>query len=93
MMECFVNKLSQITGQATSQHKNCMKCVQTDGSTTFTPSHALLLSLYFLDVTIPDVDLQWAPLPQLLMRRSSANGQKETMDEQNAVFKVVRVWF
>ncbi|XP_073344961.1 mediator of RNA polymerase II transcription subunit 1-like isoform X2 [Pagrus major] len=40
------------------------------------------------DVTIPDVDLQWAALPQLLMRRSSANGQKETMDERDAVFKV-----
>lgn len=65
--------------------------VKTGGTTAITLSHALSLSLYFLDVTIPDVDLQWAPLPQLLTRRSSANGQKETMDEQDAVFKVVRV--
>lgn len=65
--------------------------VKTGGTTAITLSHALSLSLYFLDVTIPDVDLQWAPLPQLLTRRSSANSQKESMDEQDAVFKVVRV--
>ncbi|KAM6971104.1 mediator of RNA polymerase II transcription subunit 1-like [Tautogolabrus adspersus] len=40
------------------------------------------------EVTIPDVGLQWAPLPKLLMRRSSANTQQETSDEQDAVFKV-----
>ncbi|TKS87548.1 Mediator of RNA polymerase II transcription subunit 1 [Collichthys lucidus] len=38
------------------------------------------------DVTIPDVDLQWAPLPKLLMRRSSANSQEETIDGQDDVF-------
>nr|XP_046227352.1 mediator of RNA polymerase II transcription subunit 1 isoform X2 [Scatophagus argus] len=41
------------------------------------------------DVTIPDVDLQWAPLPKLLMRSSpSANSHKETIDGQDAVFTV-----
>ncbi|KAG8009585.1 Mediator of RNA polymerase II transcription subunit 1 [Nibea albiflora] len=44
------------------------------------------------DVTIPDVDLQWAPLPKLLMRRSSANGREETIDEQDDVFTVVSVF-
>ncbi|XP_019131051.2 mediator of RNA polymerase II transcription subunit 1-like [Larimichthys crocea] len=38
------------------------------------------------DVTIPDVDLQWAPLPKLLMRRSSANSHEETIDGQDDVF-------
>ncbi|XP_070784688.1 mediator of RNA polymerase II transcription subunit 1-like [Enoplosus armatus] len=41
------------------------------------------------DVTIPDVDLQWAPLLQLLMRRSpSANGHGDTLDEKDAIFTV-----
>ncbi|KAM7390210.1 hypothetical protein PAMA_008406 [Pampus argenteus] len=41
------------------------------------------------DVTIPDVDLQWAPLPKLLLRASlSANSHGETLDEQDTVFTV-----
>ncbi|XP_049420905.1 mediator of RNA polymerase II transcription subunit 1 isoform X2 [Epinephelus fuscoguttatus] len=40
------------------------------------------------DVAIPDVDLQWAPLPQLVMRRSSANSHGETLDEEDTVFTV-----
>ncbi|CAJ1082633.1 mediator of RNA polymerase II transcription subunit 1 [Xyrichtys novacula] len=40
------------------------------------------------DVAIPDVGLQWAPLPKLLMRRSSAHIQQEILDEQDATFKV-----
>ncbi|XP_033494675.1 mediator of RNA polymerase II transcription subunit 1-like isoform X2 [Epinephelus lanceolatus] len=40
------------------------------------------------DVAIPDVDLQWAPFPQLLMRHSSANSHGETLDEQDTVFTV-----
>ncbi|XP_044031731.1 mediator of RNA polymerase II transcription subunit 1 isoform X2 [Siniperca chuatsi] len=41
------------------------------------------------DVTIPDVDLQWAPLPKLLMSRSqSANSHAETLDEQDTIFTV-----
>ncbi|XP_042366141.1 mediator of RNA polymerase II transcription subunit 1 isoform X2 [Plectropomus leopardus] len=35
---------------------------------------------------ITDVDLQWAPLPQLLMRRSSANSHGETLHEQDTIF-------
>lgn len=43
-----------------------------------------------IDVIIPDVDLQWAPFPKLLMRRSqSANSHEEATDEQDAVFTVV----
>ncbi|XP_070841875.1 mediator of RNA polymerase II transcription subunit 1-like [Chaetodon trifascialis] len=39
------------------------------------------------DAIIPDVDLQWAPLPKLLMSRSqSASSREESMDEQDAVF-------
>ncbi|KAM9337802.1 mediator of RNA polymerase II transcription subunit 1-like [Symphorus nematophorus] len=38
------------------------------------------------DATIPDVDLQWAPLPKLLIR--SANCHGETTDEQDAIFTV-----
>ncbi|XP_023287236.1 mediator of RNA polymerase II transcription subunit 1-like isoform X1 [Seriola lalandi dorsalis] len=41
------------------------------------------------DVTIPDDDLQWAPLPKLLMRGSqSANSHGETSDEQDTIFTV-----
>ncbi|XP_059182726.1 mediator of RNA polymerase II transcription subunit 1-like [Centropristis striata] len=40
------------------------------------------------DVAIPDVDLQWAPLPKLLMRRSSAHSHRETLDEQDAISTV-----
>ncbi|XP_040922130.1 mediator of RNA polymerase II transcription subunit 1 [Toxotes jaculatrix] len=41
------------------------------------------------DVTIPDVDLQWAPLPKLLMRGSlSPNSHGETLDEQDTIFTV-----
>ncbi|XP_062236096.1 mediator of RNA polymerase II transcription subunit 1-like isoform X3 [Platichthys flesus] len=41
------------------------------------------------DVTVADVDLQWAPLPQHLMRGSaSANHHGETLDEQDTVFTV-----
>ncbi|XP_020489343.3 mediator of RNA polymerase II transcription subunit 1-like [Labrus bergylta] len=40
------------------------------------------------DVAIPEVGLQWAPLPKLLMRRSSANTQQETSAEQDVVFEV-----
>ncbi|XP_068437558.1 mediator of RNA polymerase II transcription subunit 1-like isoform X2 [Clinocottus analis] len=41
------------------------------------------------DVAIPDVDLQWAPLPKLLMSRSpSSNSPEETLDEQDTVFTV-----
>uniref|UniRef100_UPI0037E7A6E7 mediator of RNA polymerase II transcription subunit 1-like n=1 Tax=Semicossyphus pulcher TaxID=241346 RepID=UPI0037E7A6E7 len=38
------------------------------------------------DVAIPDVDLQWAPLPKLLMRR--AIGHQGTLEEQDAIFTV-----
>ncbi|XP_074550010.1 mediator of RNA polymerase II transcription subunit 1-like isoform X2 [Halichoeres trimaculatus] len=41
---------------------------------------------HITDVAIPDVGLQWAPLPKLLMRRSSANTQLS--DEQDAIFRV-----
>ncbi|XP_039982335.1 mediator of RNA polymerase II transcription subunit 1 isoform X2 [Xiphias gladius] len=38
-------------------------------------------------VTIPDVDLQWAPLPKLLVRGSpSPNSHGETLDEQDIIF-------
>ncbi|XP_034416211.1 mediator of RNA polymerase II transcription subunit 1 isoform X2 [Cyclopterus lumpus] len=41
------------------------------------------------DVAIPDVDLQWAPLPKLLMRRSpSSNGLGEIRDQQDTIFTV-----
>ncbi|XP_053198582.1 mediator of RNA polymerase II transcription subunit 1 [Scomber japonicus] len=41
------------------------------------------------DVTIPDVDLQWAPLPKLLLRGSqSANSHRETLDEQDTIYTV-----
>ncbi|XP_034997860.2 mediator of RNA polymerase II transcription subunit 1 isoform X2 [Hippoglossus stenolepis] len=41
------------------------------------------------DVTVADVDLQWAPLPQHLMRGSaSANHHEETLDEQDTIFTV-----
>ncbi|XP_067433891.1 mediator of RNA polymerase II transcription subunit 1-like isoform X1 [Thunnus thynnus] len=41
------------------------------------------------DVTIPDVDLQWAPLPKLLHRGSlSPNSHGETLDEQDTIFTV-----
>ncbi|GAA6215188.1 mediator of RNA polymerase II transcription subunit 1-like isoform X1 [Lates japonicus] len=41
------------------------------------------------DVTIPDVDLQWAPLPKLLMRGSlSLNSHGERLDEQDTIFIV-----
>ncbi|XP_045917887.1 mediator of RNA polymerase II transcription subunit 1 isoform X3 [Micropterus dolomieu] len=41
------------------------------------------------DVTIPDVDLQWAPLPKLLMRHlPSANSHRETLNQQDAIFTV-----
>ncbi|KAM6900575.1 mediator of RNA polymerase II transcription subunit 1-like [Xenentodon cancila] len=40
------------------------------------------------DVTIPDVDLQWAPLPKLLMTGSpAANSRLETLNEQE-IFRV-----
>ncbi|KAM3593407.1 uncharacterized protein V6R79_012333 [Siganus canaliculatus] len=42
---------------------------------------------HITDVAIPDVDLQWAPLPKFLMRRSSANSHEE-MHEQDASFTV-----
>ncbi|XP_070709122.1 mediator of RNA polymerase II transcription subunit 1-like [Pempheris klunzingeri] len=55
---------------------------------------AIPVSLVFVNklsqitaVTIPDVDLQWAPLSKLLMRRH-ANGHGETSDEQDAIFTV-----
>uniref|UniRef100_A0A3Q4ANB0 Mediator of RNA polymerase II transcription subunit 1 n=1 Tax=Mola mola TaxID=94237 RepID=A0A3Q4ANB0_MOLML len=36
------------------------------------------------DVVIPEVDLQWAPLPKLLMRQSQhANSHQEAKDEQD----------
>ncbi|XP_054478514.1 mediator of RNA polymerase II transcription subunit 1 isoform X2 [Anoplopoma fimbria] len=38
------------------------------------------------DVAIPDVDLQWAALPKLLMRRSNLPG--ETFDEQDTISTV-----
>ncbi|KAM7369713.1 hypothetical protein PAMP_011015 [Pampus punctatissimus] len=41
------------------------------------------------DVTIPDVDLQWAPLPKLLLKGSlSANSHGEMLDEQDTIFTV-----
>nr|XP_043876444.1 mediator of RNA polymerase II transcription subunit 1 isoform X2 [Solea senegalensis] len=41
------------------------------------------------DVTVPDVDLQWAPLPSLLVRGSqSANSHRETLDEQDTIYTV-----
>ncbi|XP_069368181.1 mediator of RNA polymerase II transcription subunit 1-like isoform X3 [Paralichthys olivaceus] len=41
------------------------------------------------DVTVADVDLQWAPLPKHLMRGSaSANQNEETLDEQDTIFTV-----
>ncbi|XP_071340863.1 mediator of RNA polymerase II transcription subunit 1-like isoform X2 [Trachinotus anak] len=41
------------------------------------------------DVTIPDVDLQWAPLPKLLSRGPpSPNSHGETLDEQDTIFTV-----
>ncbi|TNN53774.1 Mediator of RNA polymerase II transcription subunit 1 [Liparis tanakae] len=41
------------------------------------------------DVAIPDVDLQWAPLPKLLMGRSpSSDGPGEPRDEQDHIFTV-----
>ncbi|XP_035854018.1 mediator of RNA polymerase II transcription subunit 1 isoform X3 [Sander lucioperca] len=43
---------------------------------------------HITDVAIPDVDLQWAPLPKLLMRRSRANGHGETLDEQDIICTV-----
>ncbi|KAI3355395.1 hypothetical protein L3Q82_018237 [Scortum barcoo] len=45
--------------------------------------------VFFVYVTIPDVDLQWAPLPKLLRRRSpSTNIPGETLDEQDTVCTV-----
>uniref|UniRef100_A0A3Q1JGB5 Mediator of RNA polymerase II transcription subunit 1 n=1 Tax=Anabas testudineus TaxID=64144 RepID=A0A3Q1JGB5_ANATE len=42
-------------------------------------------------LVIPDVDLQWAPLPKLLMRGSlGANSSGETLDEQDTIFTVSR---
>lgn len=42
------------------------------------------------DVTIPDVDLQWAPLPKVLLRSlSRRNGLEEALDEQGSVVIVV----
>ncbi|TDG97468.1 hypothetical protein EPR50_G00226220 [Perca flavescens] len=43
---------------------------------------------HIADVAIADVDLQWAPLPKLLMRRSRANSHGETLDEQDIIFTV-----
>ncbi|XP_054863030.1 mediator of RNA polymerase II transcription subunit 1 [Amphiprion ocellaris] len=41
------------------------------------------------DVAVPDVDLQWAPLPKLLMGGSlSANSHWEKLDEQESIFTV-----
>ncbi|XP_029385511.1 mediator of RNA polymerase II transcription subunit 1-like [Echeneis naucrates] len=41
------------------------------------------------DVTIPDADLQWAPLPKLLTRGSlTPNSLMETSDEQDTIFTV-----
>ncbi|XP_008292197.1 mediator of RNA polymerase II transcription subunit 1-like [Stegastes partitus] len=40
-------------------------------------------------MTVPDVDLQWAPLPKLLMGGSpSANSHWETLDAQENIFTV-----
>ncbi|XP_031705981.1 mediator of RNA polymerase II transcription subunit 1-like isoform X2 [Anarrhichthys ocellatus] len=40
-------------------------------------------------VAIPDVDLQWAPLPKLLTRRSpSSNSPREIPDEWDSIFTV-----
>ncbi|XP_032359527.1 mediator of RNA polymerase II transcription subunit 1-like isoform X2 [Etheostoma spectabile] len=41
---------------------------------------------HITDVAIPEVDLQWAPLPKLLFRCS--NGHGETLDEQDIIFTV-----
>lgn len=44
-------------------------------------------------VTIPDCDLQWAPLPKLLMKASaSAKSPSEPLDGQE-IFTVVRICF
>ncbi|XP_015252992.1 PREDICTED: mediator of RNA polymerase II transcription subunit 1-like isoform X1 [Cyprinodon variegatus] len=41
------------------------------------------------DVPVPDLDLQWAPLPKLLLKGSaSANGQSGPLEEQE-IFRVV----
>lgn len=51
---------------------------------------SLVLPSVIIDVIIADVDLQWAPLPKLLRRRTqSANSHEEAIDEQDAVFTVV----
>ncbi|XP_069015787.1 mediator of RNA polymerase II transcription subunit 1-like [Embiotoca jacksoni] len=40
-------------------------------------------------VTVPDVDLQWAPLPKLLMRGSlGANNRWGTLDQQETTFQL-----
>nr|XP_040022524.1 F-box/LRR-repeat protein 7-like isoform X6 [Gasterosteus aculeatus aculeatus] len=41
---------------------------------------------HITDIPIPDVDLQWAPLPKLLTGRS--NGPGELPDEQDTIFTV-----
>ncbi|XP_063339400.1 mediator of RNA polymerase II transcription subunit 1-like isoform X2 [Pelmatolapia mariae] len=53
-----------------------------------TPSFVKKLS-QITDVTVPDVDLQWAPLPKLLMRDSlSANSSWEMTCESKMIFTV-----
>lgn len=53
------------------------------------PQHIPLHPCDVSDVAVPDVDLQWAPLPKLLMTGSlSANSHLETLDKQQ-IFIVV----
>lgn len=85
VMPSFVKKLSQITGQG-GFHEYFVKWTWNKK-----PAHyCCSVSDYFLDVTVPDVDLQWAPLPKLLMRDSlSASSSWEMTCESNMIFTVV----
>lgn len=84
MMLSFVSKLSQITGGSNSFVKIYIFLSNVNSISGNNPLHALL------DVVIPDVDLQGAPLPNLLMQLSrSTKSHQEATDERDAVFTVV----
>lgn len=94
VMLSFINKFSQIIGYKFSidLYKMCASFFLS--YTWFTNINLLqllaslrCLSLWDIDVSIPEVDLQWAPLPKLLMMMS--NSHEEAINEQDGVFTVV----
>lgn len=83
----FVKQLSQITGRGKFSSLLYEMCMKTNAGSL---QPCCSSSDYFLDVTVPDVDLQWAPLPKLLMTGSvSTNDQWETSCDNKRTFTMV----